>query len=295
LNNLANLHTVGFKRSQAVLTALPYEDGRELYPVENAPQRPKPPIDLGYGVELSATRLDPSQGPLKTTGQSFDVAIEGPGFFRIRDGKAVRFTRSGLWTTNEEGHLCLSLGLVPKPLEPLITLPADVDSIKISEAGIITATTLGNAEPTPLGQIQLARFRNPAALKLLEGSLFSLTSASGPSQIGTPNSPGFGVLRQGMLELSNVPRDEELEHFQEIQSLLLLLKQLARQAETGQSPGPFARKPLSRTQRASAHSDAIPPPGLEPLKELGKEGRNLIEEYLQSERMKTIKRTLGLK
>ncbi len=295
LNNLANLQTIGFKRSRVVLSPLPSHTAQELSNPDEPGHLPESLVSVSDGIELTATMLDPSQGPLKSTRQPFDVAIEGPGYFQICDGKDVYFTRCGLWTTNAEGHLCLASGSRPLPMEPLITIPANADSITIAEDGFVTATTIDNQQPSQLGQIPLARFRNASGLTSRGGHLLAASPASGPPQTGTPQSRGFGVLRQGMLELSNVLRDEELEQFEQIQSHWLLLKQLVRDSDENCFPGPVARRPISRTQRASAHSTVVPPPSLEPLKQLGKEGRNLIEEYLQSERMKTFKRTLGLK
>jgi hypothetical protein len=74
-----------------------------------------------------------------------------------------------------------------------------------------------------------------------------------------------------------------------------LLKHLANTSDSYSLPGPVARRPSIGTQRASAKSvPVLPPSSLGPLKAIRDQGRDLIEEYLQSERMKTIKRTLGL-
>lgn len=294
LNNLANLQTIGFKRSRIVLTPLMEDQVQEL--LEGETNSPTESLLHSGGVELAATLLDVSQGPLKTTRQPLDVAIDGPGFFQVRIGQEIVYTRNGLWTTDEQGRLSLAGGTVPKHLEPPITIPENVESITIADDGLITATTTGDVRETlQAGRIGLVRFRNASGLKSLGGQLFAATPKSGPPQVGAAQSSGFGLLRQGALELSNASRDEELEQFQEIHSHWLLLKNLAMQSESNSFPGPVARNPLSRMQRASTQTEVVPPLSLEPLKELGKEGRSLIEEYLQSERMKTIKRTLGLK
>ena len=68
----------------------------------------------------------------------------------------------------------------------------------------------GAATPTNLGQIDIVRFANPAGLRALGGNFFAETIASGAPEIGTPDQNGFGAIKQGFLENSNVNVAEEL-------------------------------------------------------------------------------------
>jgi flagellar basal-body rod protein FlgG len=61
-----------------------------------------------------------------------------------------------------------------------------------------------------VGNIQIARFSNPAGLNAIGQNLFKETQSSGTAQVGTPSADGFGSLRQGFLEMSNVSMVEEL-------------------------------------------------------------------------------------
>lgn len=70
--------------------------------------------------------------------------------------------------------------------------------------------TYGNAGRMPMGQIVLATFTNPGGLKINGNATFSATSESGAPLTGTPGTSGFGLLRSGALERSNVELTEEL-------------------------------------------------------------------------------------
>ncbi len=303
LNNLANANSIGFKRSRAMLSPLPYQTLRE----EQTTDAPHSAVSVGWGVELTGTPLDVSQGPLKKTNQPLDVAIEGPGFFQIRSGEDVFYTRCGTWTTNDQGQLCLAEGNKRLLVVPSITVPANAVSIAIAEDGTVSQPNEktghilpdGRREPDlrHLGTIELARFQNPAGLKPLGGHLLAATPASGPPQMGSPQMEGLGELRQGMLERSNVSQERERDDFQAIQSQWQLLKHLANTADRYAPPGPIAHRALARTQRVSAQApQLLPPLTCEPLlKTLLDRGRTLFKACLQSKPMKTIQRTLGLR
>ena len=178
-----------------------------------------------------------------------------------------------------------------------VTVPAETISLVIGEDGRVTALKPGedgDIIPHEAGRIELARFRNPSALKPLGGHLLAATKPAGDPIIGAPQDRGFGLLRQGSLELSNVSRDEELEQFQTLQSQWQLLRHLSGLPSDDTANGPVARRQPVRAKRISARSLLLPLPSLEPLKVLRDRGSSLIDEYLQSERAKTIKRTLGL-
>ena len=76
--------------------------------------------------------------------------------------------------------------------------------------GTISATLAGQTEPSVLGQLELARFSNPAGLRALGGNLFAVTAGSGDAETGVPDADGFGATSQGFLEMSNDNVAEEL-------------------------------------------------------------------------------------
>jgi flagellar basal-body rod protein FlgG len=95
-------------------------------------------------------------------------------------------------------------------LIPNVQIPSDALSITVLPDGTINVEQPGSITPADLGQIQLARFANPAGLRMTGGNLFEATEASGDPEIGTPDEDGFGAVTAGFLEGSNVEVAEEL-------------------------------------------------------------------------------------
>jgi flagellar basal-body rod protein FlgG len=95
-------------------------------------------------------------------------------------------------------------------MEPAVTIPADTLSITIGTDGTVSAIVAGQTTPQQLGQIQLAKFSNPAGLEAIGRNLFRPSDASGTATTGTPGSDGFGFIAQGYLEMSNVNVVEEM-------------------------------------------------------------------------------------
>src|SRR5690606_16050738 len=89
-------------------------------------------------------------------------------------------------------------------VEPGITIPDTANSISISADGVVEAYLGNDAEPTQLGQIQLARFVNKAGLQSIGENLFVETGSSGPAQVGAAAADGMGMLMQRYLETANV-------------------------------------------------------------------------------------------
>lgn len=208
-NNIANIHTTGFKRSRAEFTDLLYQTER-LQGVSNRGNDANVPqgSQIGLGVRLAAIRSLQIQGALTQSGNSFDIALNGRGWFQITgpDNQIV-FTRSGSFSPNATGQLTTVDGYL---LNPTIAIPNDAVSVSISQSGIVTATIPGQQQPQQLGQLTVATFANEAGLESLGGNLFRETLASGQPVIGVPGDPGIGTTLQGYLEASNVDSVKEL-------------------------------------------------------------------------------------
>lgn len=212
-NNLANIETVAFKRSRVNFEDIFYQTLEE--PGKRTPlDAPKSTgRQVGLGVQMSGTQLNFQQGSFDTTNQELDVAIQGDGLFQVQtivDGQQrTAYTRAGNFTRNALGELVLA-NSVGSRLEPAITVPQDTVEVIITPQGLVQARTQGSATFSDVGQIQLARFINPAGLKQLGRNLFLDTDASGPAIQGNPTQDGLGELQQGTLELSNVDPVREL-------------------------------------------------------------------------------------
>lgn len=234
-NNLANVNTDGFKSSRANFQDLLYVEKAQPG-VENAngDQRPTG-LYVGLGVKVSGTQVDFEQGPLRNTGRELDVAIEGRGFFQVqveddRAANGVAYTRAGNFTRNADGELVLATDQ-GRRLEPNITIPDDAESIQITSNGEVFVQQPGDAEPTSVGEIELAAFVNPTGLKQIGENLFAESAASGPPIVAEPTEDGLGQLRQGFLEGSNVNPTRELINLIRTQRAFEMNSQTIRAAD----------------------------------------------------------------
>jgi flagellar basal-body rod protein FlgG len=212
-NNLANVNTTGFKKSKAEFQDLLYHTIRTagtsaaqgaLVPVE---------IQIGYGTRVVATQKIFEQGHVTATNNSLDLAIEneginGDGFFQVTlpDGTTA-FTRDGALKLSSDGQIVTSDGFA---LEPPISISQDATNINVSADGGIEVLQAGETAAANVGQLELAKFINPAGLRSIGRNLYVETEASGPRVTGQPNTQGFGRISQGFLELSNVSVVDEL-------------------------------------------------------------------------------------
>ena len=208
-NNLANVSTVGFKKDRPVFEDLLYQVRRQ--PGAQSAEASQLPsgLQVGSGVRVVGTQKLHTTGDFEITEQSFDLAINGRGFFQITlPTGEIGYTRNGQFHLNADNELVTAEGYL---LEPAITLPAEVTNFSVGVDGVVTVTTAGNNDTaTQIGQIQVADFVNPAGLQAMGQNLFLETAASGAPALNNPGDAGSGMLRQGMLETSNVNAVEEL-------------------------------------------------------------------------------------
>jgi len=207
-NNLANVGTTGFKRDRANFATLAYQDTRVAGQQSSNETAYATGLNLGTGVGVQSTTRIETQGTLQTTGNSLDLALDGPGYFQVAlPGGQLGYTRAGNFTRSAEGQLVTTQGFA---VQPPITIPEGATAISISDDGTVSAQVAGQAEATEIGQITIASFANPAGLQAASDNFLLETGASGAAQIGPAGEAGRGHVRQGMLEGSNVNIVEEL-------------------------------------------------------------------------------------
>ena len=189
-NNLANVSTNGFKRSNAVFEDLMYQNLRQVGANANEQAELPTGLQVGLGVRTVATSRSFTQGSLQQSGNALDVAINGQGFFQVQmpDGTTA-YTRDGSFQLNAQGQLVTNSGY---PLSAGITLPAETTSITISGDGIVSAKLPGTTQPQQVGVLELANFINPAGLEPLGQNLFRESVASGNPVNAAPGSTGMG-------------------------------------------------------------------------------------------------------
>ncbi len=208
-HNLANVNTYGNKKVRAEFQDLVYQTLRDAGGASGDGTQYPQGMQVGLGVRVAATNRVFTQGPLQTTDNPSDIAIQGEGFFQIQlpDGTTA-YTRDGSFKLDSERRLVTSEGFL---LVPNITLDenATIDSLVISQDGRVSDTPSGG-EQTEIGQITLVRFVNPAGLAAYGKNLFLETAASGAPIESNPGADGAGILTQGTLEMSGVQVVEEM-------------------------------------------------------------------------------------
>lgn len=176
-NNVANLSTTGFRREGVIFSEFVRDLGDDAPSVSMA------------SAQARQTYL--TQGGLTQTGGSFDIAIEGAGFFVLATPDGERLTRAGHFTPNAEGELVTPDGhrLLDTGGSPIF-VPADAGPVAIAADGTVSA------DGQPLAQIAVMQPEDPALITVQGGVMLGFDGALQPAEMA--------VLHQGFLEESNV-------------------------------------------------------------------------------------------
>ena len=192
-NNIANADTAGFKIEQLLVQTEP------ATPPSSPGAKP-----VAYVLDHGVTR-DFTEGALESTGDSYDVAIDGPGFFQIQTAQGMRYTRDGRFTVDNQNQLVTKSGDPvmdnsgrPITLDPTKPEPAIAQDGTVSQAG---------AQSARLG---VYRFSDLSQLQKDGGNLFEAPTTDTP--VVAPDA----VVRQGMVERSNVQPVLEITNLIEI-------------------------------------------------------------------------------
>ena len=109
-NNLANADTTGFKKEGSTSQAYSEVMAVKIKDVSENPNTPKRLGNMSLGVKIGETYTDFSQGSLRDTGNTYDIAIGGDAFFNIeftnKSGEtSTKYTRDGGFTLTKDGYL----------------------------------------------------------------------------------------------------------------------------------------------------------------------------------------------
>lgn len=189
-NNIANVNTAGYKRDVTITKNFADmliqrtgdgNDGSQSTPIGG----------MGYGSVVNEIATIYENGQMQTTGNPFDLAIQGKGYFTVQTPNGVRYTRDGAFFRSNQGQLVTAdgyrvLGTNNQPIQ----LPNGTATI--SGDGRVTVSGVQT------GQLQLVQFANDRdALRKEGNSLYTTTGAVAPT-------PATGTVLQGSLERSNV-------------------------------------------------------------------------------------------
>lgn len=216
-NNLANINTTGYKKESAEFKSLLYQTIQEQSYDNNGDAKPYG-IQVGLGVRNSAITSQYTQGTLNETGNDFDLALEGNGFFMVQtqDG-GTAYTRNGSFLltvgpggvtlANSDGNPVLSTDMQPIVIDDQYS----ATGITINEQGeLCYPDATGTSVPIGI-KIGVAQFNNPSGLDKGSNSLLKETDASGAARLeATDMALTQSRIRQGYLESSNVQAVDEM-------------------------------------------------------------------------------------
>ena len=191
-SNIANIDTVGFKVEQLMVRTEPL----------SPPNLNVDPIN--YVLDGGVAR-NFGQGPLDQTGATYDIAIDGDGFFSVQTDQGIRYTRDGRFSVNAESKLVTKSGdPVLSAAGAEITLNPEMPPPTVALDGTISQGAIA------LGKVGVVRFEDLSALKKEGGNLYSVAGDLAPAP--APDAQ----LRQGMVERSNVQSVLEITHLIEV-------------------------------------------------------------------------------
>lgn len=226
-DNLANLDTTGYKRKEAS-----FED--TLTTIQGQPQGHKLPgrstplgFNEGFGSRLVNVTFNFSQGPIKQTGNSTDLAIEGNGLFAVQANGSEAWTREGDFQVHPDpndprvGYLTTNQGyyVLGTDNQP-ITVPTNGE-LQVAADG--TLNSIAGSTTTRVGQIKLVVPERPEGLVQKDNNLFGLVPGANVNDVLVDantlgvNSPNRPSIRQGALEGSNVDVAKEMTDMLQVQ------------------------------------------------------------------------------
>lgn len=216
-NNLANVNTNGYKRQTAQFQTLLYQTIQEKATDTNGDAKPHG-IQVGLGVRSSGITSQFSQGSLLETGNDFDFALEGAGFFMIaNENGETLYTRNGafnlsmgpngLTLANAEGYPVLD----SNGNQIVISDEYSISKLGIDDYGNLTYPDETNNHVSIGIKIGIAQFNNPTGLEKLSGSLMRETQNSGEARIeGEDDNLRPSKVIRKYLEGSNVTAVDDM-------------------------------------------------------------------------------------
>lgn len=224
-NNIANANTTGYKASTTV-----FQDTLSQMmaggTAANAERGGTNPVQVGLGVQLSATSTNFGQGSAQMTGRNTDLMLQGDGFFVVQRGNEEMYTRAGAFTFDETGTLVtnsgarvqgynlnpdgttdMAGGLVDMTMDPAVITPplagATLNSFSFGSDGTLRGV-FSDGVQRDMGRLALVDFNNPMGLEKIGETAFRASANSGAPIPGVPGEGGNATVMAGALEMSNV-------------------------------------------------------------------------------------------
>ena len=193
-NNLANVDTVAFKRDLALFRARPTEAGQN-----GSRQYTTAMLEgIGGGSFALPTYTDFSPASLQETQNPYDLALAGAGFFQVRNGSQINYTRDGRFKLDQQGQLVTAdrrLPILDDAGEPIV-LNRNLD-FDVNQAGVVSQS--GNQ----VARLGIVDFDDTTSLRKQGGNLLVMQGAAEPRTVQTP-------VKQNCLESSGVDAIDQL-------------------------------------------------------------------------------------
>jgi flagellar basal body rod protein FlgG len=204
-NNMANAETVGFKKDLALLQQRPTAAQQTGRFSETDPMLEP----IGGGLFSVRPAVDARAGDLESTGNNYDVALQGDAFLAVSSAGQVRFTRNGQFILDNNNRLVLSSNpqqLVLDSKQKPITLDPNAPATFALDGTI----TQNGQTVTRLGTFNIA---DPSTLQKAGGTLLNLPP-------GASIQTATATVRSGFIERSNVDPATELTELMDTQRQL---------------------------------------------------------------------------
>ena len=178
-NDLANANTTAFAQATPLFAGLPATSATNAATVPLATGA-APAISLGSGSELVAADVTDSGQSLEETGIGSDVALQGPGYFALQTAAGPAYTRDGAFGVDAAGNLVSQSGAIVLSAQgqPISVGKATSAEVRITASGSVLAGA------TPVAQIGVASFPNPAGLVPIGQNAYVAGPDSGPATLG---------------------------------------------------------------------------------------------------------------
>jgi flagellar hook protein FlgE len=219
--DIANVNTIGYKASR-----MTFRDS--LSQLQRGGAAPGPgqggsnAAQIGLGAQVGSIDNLMGGGALQTTGNAFDIAISGDGWFRVGSSTApavpttLQYTRAGNFTTNDQGFLATQdgqyvIGRTAPGIagtDTLIQIPAGSASVSVGQDGSVTYAPAGGGPRVTAAYISLAKFENQGALERRGGNTWAAGPNTGLEAVSTPGG-NYGLTVSGAVEMSNVDLSAE--------------------------------------------------------------------------------------
>lgn len=212
-NNISNVSTTGFKKGR-----INFQD--IFSQTTQGGEATRNPMQVGNGSSTAAIDTITTYGPINPTGNPYDLAISGEGYFLVSEnanGTNPYYTRAGDFHLTDDGHLVNAQGLYVLGGDagdtPIVfDNPETIDSFTIAKDGTINIVRTDNSSDTANVGVALATFGNPGGLTKSGNSLFTESAASGAPTViySGAGLGGSSYIQQSSLESSNVDLTDEM-------------------------------------------------------------------------------------